>query len=89
MCKVKSFDIDDTDQLGKDEPLKAVVTSKGRYLARKVILGVGLLHFPRKLPILDELAPDCPAVPYDTCARRPRRIPTSGRMDWSDTRRWR
>ena len=31
------------------------VTSKDSYLCRKVILAVGLLHYPRKLPVLDGL----------------------------------
>jgi thioredoxin reductase (NADPH) len=47
--------IEDTEQTEKDDPLKRVVTSKGEYLCRKVILAVGLLHFPRKLPVLDQL----------------------------------
>lgn len=48
--------IDDTDQVEKEDPLKRVVTSEGEYLCRKVILAVGLLHFPRKLPVLDALS---------------------------------
>ena len=48
-------EIKDTDELGNDEPLKRVVTSNGEYRCRKVILACGLLHYPRKLPILDEL----------------------------------
>ena len=48
-------DIEDTDQIEKDDPLKCVVTSQGRYRCRKVIIACGLLHFPRKLPILDQL----------------------------------
>ena len=43
-------DIDDTDQVEKDDPLKRVVTSRGEYLCRKVIIACGLLHYPRKLP---------------------------------------
>lgn len=47
--------IDDTDQIEKDDPLRQVVTSKGSYLCRKVIIAVGLLHYPRKLAVLDAL----------------------------------
>lgn len=47
--------IEDTDDVANDDPLKRVVTSQGSYLCRKVILAVGLLHYPRKLPVLDEL----------------------------------
>ena len=50
------LDIEDTDQIEKDDPLKRVVTSSGTYLCRKVIIAMGLLHFPRKLPILEALA---------------------------------
>ena len=48
-------DIEDTDEVAKDDPLKRVVTNDGSYLCRKVILAMGLLHFPRKLPILETL----------------------------------
>jgi thioredoxin reductase (NADPH) len=48
-------DIEDTDQVEKDDPLKRVVTSKNSYLCRKVIIACGLLHFPRALPVLDAL----------------------------------
>ena len=47
--------IEDTDQVKTDERLKRVVTSKGSYLCRKVILACGLLHYARRLPVLDEL----------------------------------
>jgi thioredoxin reductase (NADPH) len=47
--------IDDTDQVEKEDPLKRVVTSKGNYLCRKVIIACGLLHYPRRLPVLDAL----------------------------------
>jgi thioredoxin reductase (NADPH) len=47
--------IDDTDQVEKDDVLKRVVTSHDSYLCRKVIIACGLLHFPRKLPVLDQL----------------------------------
>jgi len=48
-------DIVDTEQTEKDDQLKEVITSKGRYLCRKVIVACGLLHFPRKLPVLEAL----------------------------------
>jgi thioredoxin reductase (NADPH) len=48
--------IEDTDQTEKDDPLKRVITSRGEYLCRKVIMACGLLHYPRKLKILDDLA---------------------------------
>jgi ferredoxin/flavodoxin---NADP+ reductase len=47
--------IEDTDQMEKGDTLKRVVTSRGNYLCRKVIIACGLLHFPRRLPVLDEL----------------------------------
>ena len=47
--------IDDTDQVEKEDELKCVRTKSGEYLCRKVILACGLLHYPRKLPVLDEL----------------------------------
>lgn len=45
----------DTVEQDNEEPLKKVVTSRGEYLCRKVILACGLLHYPRKLPVLDAL----------------------------------
>lgn len=48
--------VEDTDEVEKEDPLKRVVTSRGAYLCRKVIIAVGLLHFPRKLPVLEQLA---------------------------------
>lgn len=47
--------IEDTSQIEKGDPLKKVITNKTTYLCRKVIIAVGLLHFPRKLPVLDAL----------------------------------
>lgn len=47
--------IDDTDQVETEDRLKRVVTSKGSYLCRKVIIACGLLHYPRKLNVLDQL----------------------------------
>ena len=48
-------EIQDTEEAEKDDRLKRVVTSEGEYLCRKVILACGLLHYPRKLPVLDAL----------------------------------
>lgn len=47
--------IEDTDQVENEDALKRVVTSKESYLCRKVIIAFGLLHYPRKLPVLDAL----------------------------------
>jgi thioredoxin reductase (NADPH) len=47
--------IEDTDQIQTEDQLKRVVTTKGSYLCRKVIIACGLLHYPRKLPVLDQL----------------------------------
>lgn len=48
--------IEDTDQLEKDDLLKRVITKRGEYLCRKVLIACGLLHFPRQLPVVDALA---------------------------------
>ena len=48
-------DIHDTDRIEKEDPLKEVVTTKGSYRCRKVIIACGLLHLPRKLPVLEAL----------------------------------
>lgn len=47
--------IDDTDEKQGEDRLKRVVTGKSSYLCRKVIIACGLLHFPRKLAVLDWL----------------------------------
>ncbi len=47
--------IDDTDHVETEDRLKRVVTSKGSYLCRKVIIACGLLHYPRRLNVLDQL----------------------------------
>jgi thioredoxin reductase len=47
--------IEDTSQTEKEDPLKRVITSKGEYLCRKVIMACGLLHYPRRLSVLDAL----------------------------------
>src|SRR5687768_17058128 len=44
--------VEDTDQVGGDDPLKRVTTNRDSYLCRKVIIACGLLHYPRKLPAL-------------------------------------
>jgi thioredoxin reductase (NADPH) len=56
--------IEDTDQTVKDDPLKRVAAKSGTYLCRKVIIACGLLHFPRRLPVLDAL--DSKSVFYKT-----------------------
>ena len=48
-------DIEDTDEVEKGDLLKRVVTRDASCLCRKVIIAMGLLHFPRKLAILDAL----------------------------------
>jgi thioredoxin reductase (NADPH) len=48
-------DIQDTEDFAKDDRLKRVVTDRSSYLCRKVILACGLLHHPRRLPVLDAL----------------------------------
>jgi len=47
--------IEDTDQIVSEDPLKRIVTSKGSYLCRKALIACGLLHYARRLPVLDEL----------------------------------
>jgi len=47
--------IDETDDVEADDRLKRVVTSVSRYLCRKVIVACGLLHYPRRLSVLDQL----------------------------------
>ena len=47
--------IEDTDQVEKEDPLKRVVSTRDEYLCRKVIIACGLLHYPRRLPVLDAL----------------------------------
>ena len=49
------LDIEDTNQVEKEDVLKRVTTTKSSYLCRKVIIACGLLHFPRRLPVLDQL----------------------------------
>ena len=47
--------IEETDEFESEDRLKRVVTSAGAYLCRKVIIACGLLHYPRRLAILDQL----------------------------------
>ena len=47
--------IEDTGQEEKGDVLKRVVTDRSSYLCRKVVLAVGLLHYPRRLGVLDAL----------------------------------
>jgi thioredoxin reductase (NADPH) len=47
--------IEDTDQMVTEDQLKRVATSKGSYLCRKAIIACGLLHYPRRLNVLDKL----------------------------------
>jgi thioredoxin reductase (NADPH) len=47
--------IDETDEVAEDDQLKKVVTNRSSYFCRKVILACGLLHYPRRLAVLDEL----------------------------------
>lgn len=47
--------IEDTDQIENEDELKRVITSQDEYLCRKVIIAFGLLHYPRRLPVLDVL----------------------------------
>jgi len=47
--------IDETDDVETDDRLKREVTSVSRYLCRKVIVACGLLHYPRRLSVLDQL----------------------------------
>src|SRR5262245_4766769 len=50
--------IEDTDDVEAEDHLKRVVTNKADYLCRKVIIACGLLHYPRRLPVLDALHSD-------------------------------
>lgn len=47
--------IDETEEIETGDPLKRVITSRGSYLCRKVIMACGLLHYPRRLAVLDAL----------------------------------
>lgn len=54
--------VEETEQRESGDQLKRVITSKGSYLCRKVILACGLLHYPRRLEVLDAL--ESPNVHY-------------------------
>jgi thioredoxin reductase (NADPH) len=47
--------IEDTDQVENEDRLKRIVTTRANYLCRKAIIACGLLHYPRRLNVLDEL----------------------------------
>jgi thioredoxin reductase (NADPH) len=47
--------IEDTDEIESEDNLKRVFTSKSNYLCRKVIIACGLLHYPRRHAVLDQL----------------------------------
>jgi thioredoxin reductase (NADPH) len=57
-------EIEDTNEIEAEERLKRVVTNRDNYLCRKVIIACGLLHYPRRLPVLDAL--QSPHVHYKT-----------------------
>src|SRR6201988_4359337 len=50
--------IEDTKEYIDEDALKRVITSKSSCLCRKVIIACGLLHFPRRLPVLDAMNSD-------------------------------
>jgi ferredoxin/flavodoxin---NADP+ reductase len=52
----------DTEQVEHGASLKKVISNQSSYLCRKVILAMGILHTPRKLPVLDALC--CSEVTY-------------------------
>ena len=47
--------IEDTNDVESEDELKLVVTNRGSYRCRKVIIACGLLHYPRRMPMLDAL----------------------------------
>ena len=47
--------IDDTDQIETGDHLKRIITTNGSYLCRKAIIACGLLHYARRLPVVDAL----------------------------------
>src|SRR5258708_34888639 len=48
-------EIDEDVEGEAEDRLKRVVTNKCSYLCRKVIVACGLLHFPRRLAVLDAI----------------------------------
>jgi ferredoxin/flavodoxin---NADP+ reductase len=49
------LDIRDTDRVAQGHRLLQVVTNSNGYFCRKAIIACGMLHYPRHLPILDQL----------------------------------
>jgi thioredoxin reductase (NADPH) len=47
--------VEETEETEAGDRLKRVVTTGGRHLCRKVIIACGLLHYPRRLAVLDRL----------------------------------
>lgn len=47
--------VEETEHVETEDRLKRVITSRGSYLCRKVIIACGLLHYPRRLNVLDNL----------------------------------
>jgi thioredoxin reductase (NADPH) len=47
--------IEETDEIESEDRLKRVRTSRNNYLCRKVIIACGLLHYPRRLAVVDPL----------------------------------
>jgi thioredoxin reductase len=60
--------IEETETIEAEDRLRRVVTSKSSYLGRKVIVACGLLHYPRRLAVLDQL--DSKNVHYKSPAIR-------------------
>jgi len=47
--------VDEISEQGEGELLKQVVTNRNSYVCRKVIIACGLLHYPRRLDVLERL----------------------------------
>jgi len=47
--------IEETGDRVEGDRLKRVISNRGSYLCRKVIIACGLLHYPRRLEVLDRL----------------------------------
>src|SRR5437016_3147811 len=47
--------VDEIIEQGEGDRLKQVVTNRNSYVCRKVIIACGLLHYPRRLDVLDRL----------------------------------
>lgn len=47
--------IEDTNETESGDRLRRVVTSRNAYVCRKVIIACGLLHYPRRLAVVDKL----------------------------------